>query len=113
MAIDNKPTERTAKPGSLLSQWWTIGAIMRDKRTSGRHAKVAWVIINRYMQARGNGRASLRYIERATGLTRRAVVRACRELVQWNYAARRIGSGTRPSEFSPNWVTGAQSSTTI
>lgn len=96
--------ERKAEPSSLLSQWWTLGAILRDKRTSGRHAKAAWVIIDRFVRSKGNGRASLRYIERATGLGRPAVARACRELMEWGYVDRRVGSGTRPSEYAPNWV---------
>lgn len=108
--------ERKAAPGSLLSQWWTVGRIIRDKRTSGRHVKAAWVIVDRFVKSYGNSRASLRYIERATGLGRAAVVRACRELVQWGYVERRVGSGTRPSEYEPRWATtarGTQIDTTV
>lgn len=107
---------RTAKPGTLLSQWWTLGAIACDKRTTGRHVKVAWVIIDRFMQKHGAGRASLRYIEKATGLDRKAVIRACRELVQMGYVTQHLGSGTRPSEYTPKWATahpsGVQMTTT-
>jgi hypothetical protein len=108
--------ERRAAPGSLLSQWWSLGGIIRDKRTSGRHVKAAWVIIDRFVKSYGNSRASLRYIERATGLGRAAVVRACRELTEWGYVERRVGSGTRPSEYEPRWATtarGAQIDTTV
>ncbi|SDP46819.1 hypothetical protein SAMN05428967_2254 [Phyllobacterium sp. YR620] len=96
---------RTAVPGSLLSQWWTLGDIILDRRTngSGRHVKVAWVIIDRYMQAKGNGRASVRFIEQATGLSKGIIIKACRELVDWGYMTQRIGIGTRPTEYSPNW----------
>lgn len=96
---------RAAKPGTLLSQWWTLGTIVRDKRASGRHVKVAWVIIDRYRQDHGSGRASLRYIEAFTGLNRHAVVQACRELTAWGYVEQRRGGGTRPSEYVPSWVT--------
>ncbi|UPJ53333.1 MarR family transcriptional regulator [Bradyrhizobium sp. 200] len=99
--------QRTAKPGDLLSQWWTLGAIAADKRTTGRHMKAGWVIINSYWQKHGNGRASLRYIQRATGLGRPAVVKACRELAEWGHVARAPGVGTRPSEYVPRWVTSA------
>lgn len=107
---------RTAKPGTLLSQWWTLGTIVRDKRASGRHVKVAWVIIDRYVKKKGNGQASLRYIEKFTGLNRHAVVKACRELTEWGYVTQRLGGGTRPSEYVPSWVTvrgsGAETLTT-
>jgi hypothetical protein len=89
--------QRTAKPGDLLSQWWTLGAIAADKRTTGRHMKAGWVIINSYWQKHGNGRASLRYIERATGLGRPAVVKACRELAEWGHVTRVRGVGSGPS----------------
>ncbi|WP_163269646.1 hypothetical protein [Chelativorans alearense] len=101
MKDDKEP--HTAKPGTLLSQWWTLGAIALDRRTAGRHSKVAWVIIDRYMQAKGNGRASVRYIERATGMSGRIIIKACRELVEWGYVSQRVGIGTRPTEYIPNW----------
>ncbi|SCB33978.1 hypothetical protein GA0061098_1006186 [Bradyrhizobium shewense] len=107
--------QRTAKPGDLLSQWWTLGAIAADRRTSGRHMKAGWVIINSYWQKHGNGRASLRFIERATGMDRKTVIRACRELDEWGHAARATGAGSRPSEYVPRWVTtasGVQAATT-
>lgn len=107
--------QRTAKPGDLLSQWWTLGRIAADRRTTGRHMKAGWVIINSYWQKHGNGRASLRYIQRATGLGRPAAVKACRELDEWGHVTRMPGSGTRPSEYVPRWVTtasGVQMTTT-
>ncbi|WP_338688653.1 hypothetical protein V5279_24385 [Bradyrhizobium sp. 26S5] len=67
--------------------------------------KVAWVIIDRFRKKEGNGRAALRYIERATGLGRPAVIRACRELTEWGFTKRHVGSGTRPSEYEPVWAT--------
>jgi hypothetical protein len=99
--------QRTAKPGDLLSQWWTLGRIAADRRTTGRHVKAGWVIINSYWQKHGNGRASLRFIERATGLGRPAVVRACRELAEWGHVTRVPGVGSRSSEYVPRWVTSA------
>lgn len=102
MADDKQP--RAAGAGTLLSQWWTLGAILADRRTAGRHGKVAWVIIDRYMQKKGNGRASIRYIEKAAGASQHTVIKACRELVEWGYLTQRIGVGTRPTEYSPNWL---------
>lgn len=101
MTNEAKPP-RTAKPGTLLSQWWTLGAIARDKRTAGRHTSVAWVIIDRYMAKHGKGRASLRYIEKATGLSRHTVLKACHELVDRGYFIAEISAG-RSAEYTPNW----------
>jgi len=101
MATD-KP--RTAKPGDLLSQWWTLGAIAADRRTTGRHMKAGWVIINAYWEKYGNGRASLRYIEKATGLDRKAIGKACRELADWGHVTRIPHQGSRPSAYIPRWV---------
>jgi hypothetical protein len=105
--VDDKPKPRTAEPASLLSQWWTMGRIAADRRTTGRHMKAGWVIINSYWQKHGNGRASLSYIQQATGLDRKAAVKACRELDEWGHATRVPGIGTRPSEYVPHWVTSA------
>ncbi|QDB99772.1 hypothetical protein [Mesorhizobium sp. 8] len=101
---DDKKEPRTAKPGTLLSQWWTLGAILTDNRTAGRHAAVAWVIIDRYIQKKGNGRASARYLAQATGMGTRHIVRACRELTEWGYFDQHTGSGTRPTEYTPKWL---------
>jgi hypothetical protein len=101
--LSEAKSARTTSPASLLSQWWTMGAITSDRRTTGRHAKVAWVIIDRYMKAHGNGRASVRYIGTACGLSKSIVMKACRELVEWGYFSQRIGVGTRPTEFTPKW----------
>lgn len=95
---------RTANPGTLLAQWWTLGAVLADRRTTGRHGAVAWVIIDRYMQKYGSGRASLRYIEKAAGISRHTVIKACRELVEWGYFDQHVGIGTRPTEYSPKWL---------
>jgi hypothetical protein len=98
----NDPKQRTAKPASLLSQWWTLGTIATDSRTVGRHFAVAWVIIDRFMQKRGNGRASIRYLEKATGLSQHTIIKACRELVQWGFFTAHISHG-RATEYTPKW----------
>lgn len=105
MLADKKPTEpRTTEPASLLSQWWSLGAIALDRRTKGRHIKVGWVIIERYMRNKGGGRASIRFIQQATGLSGHIVVKACNELVEWGYSSRVVGTGTRPTEYMPSWA---------
>lgn len=95
---------QTTEPASLLSQWWSMGKIALDRRTKGRHIKVGWVIIERFMRAKGGGRASIRFIQTATGLSPRIIVKACNELVEWGHCSRIIGVGTRPTEYMPNWA---------
>lgn len=104
MTVTEAKEPRSAKPGTLLSQWWTLGAIAADRRTKGRHTAVAWVIIDRFMQKKGNGRASIRYLEKATGLSQNTIIKAYRELVEWGYFTQHISPGTRPAEYTPKWL---------
>ena len=105
MSVPAKSVEpRTAKPGEILSQWWTMGTLVCDRRTKGRHLKVAWVVIERFMQKKGGGRASVRFIQQATGLAPRIIMQASTELSEWGYFSRFMGSGTRPTEYVPNWT---------
>jgi hypothetical protein len=63
---------------------------------------VAWVIIDRYMQKHGAGRASTRYLEKATGLSKNTVLKACHEMVERGYFTAHISTG-RTAEYTPNW----------
>ncbi len=101
---DDKPKQpRIAKPGDLLSQWWTLGAIAADRRTTGRHMKAGPTPTGRStaMAAPAShtscklsawtARPSSRHaVSGPSGVTRRAP-----------------GIGTRPSEYVPQWVTSA------
>ena len=104
-SITKTGNQQTTEPASLLSHWWTMGKMALDRRTKGRHLKVGWVIMERFMRAKGGGRASIRFIQQATGLSGRIVVQACNELVEWDYCSRIVGVGTRPTECAPSWAT--------
>jgi hypothetical protein len=108
VAQPGEPTEapRTAKPGTSLSQFWTIGTLTRDPRIQGRHFKVAWSIYNSNYQSRGAGQASLRYIQAATKQSIHTIMRAISELIDWGYLTRlEVGAGETPSSFSAPWTT--------
>jgi hypothetical protein len=92
------------KPGGLLDQYNLLGAIIDASWATRLDHKVARHIIDRYYPKHGNGRASLRYLERATGASRPNVIASVRRLAeQGAIVLVRQGRGTRPSEFSLNF----------
>jgi hypothetical protein len=95
---------KTHRPGGLLDQYNLLGAIIDASWATRLDHKVARHIIDRYYPKHGNGRASLRYLERATGASRPNVIASVRRLAeQGAIVLVRQGQGTRPSEFSLNF----------
>jgi hypothetical protein len=95
---------KTHRPGGLLDQYNLLGAIIDASWATRLDHKVARHIIDRYYPKHGNGRASLRYLERATGAGRPNVIASVRRLAeQGAIVLVRQGQGTRPSEFSLNF----------
>ncbi|MGN7826008.1 hypothetical protein ACTJJ8_04615 [Agrobacterium radiobacter] len=80
-----------------------LGAIIDDERVRLIHIKTARHILKRYYQKHGNARASVSFLQQATGLTRGSVASATEDLVDWGYFTRVMGSGKRPSEYHPNF----------
>ncbi len=80
-----------------------LGAIIDDERVRLIHIKTARHILKRYYQKHGNARASVSFLQQATGLTRGSVASATEDLVAWGYFTRVMGSGKRPSEYHPNF----------
>lgn len=80
-----------------------LGAIIDDGRVRLIHIKTAGHILKRYYQKHGNARASVSFLQQATGLTRGSVASATEDLVAWGYFTRVMGSGKRPSEYHPNF----------
>lgn len=92
------------KPDGLLAKHnLLIRVIETDWATKLDH-KVMAVLVERYMSAHRNSRASLRYLEKATRATRANVIASLRRLagehVIWVI---REGVGTRPTEFGLNF----------
>lgn len=80
-----------------------LGAIIDDERVRLIHIKTARHILKRYYQKHGNARASVSFLQQATGLTRGSIACATEDLVAWGYFTRVMGSGKRPSEYHPNF----------
>ncbi|UPJ69870.1 hypothetical protein [Bradyrhizobium sp. 187] len=91
---------RIEKTGGLLDQWTLLSEIIADKRTRKPHIQIAQIVIDRQKREHGNSQASVRYIERGTGLSKWRISKATAELAEWGYFTRRPGAGTRPSEFT-------------
>ncbi|WP_424981599.1 hypothetical protein [Maritalea sp. S77] len=101
--------ERLAKkPGDVLSQWWTLGVLLRDKRRAASHDAVYWVIINSRDKNTGICRASMRFIEHALNgsiSSRETIKKAVHDLTEWGYVKplprRRRNEATK---FEIPWV---------
>ena len=76
------------------------------------HIKTARHILKRYYQKHGNARASVSFLQQATGLTRGSIASGTEDLVAWGYFTRVMGSGKRPSEYHPNFSVLQSSDTT-
>ena len=74
---------------------------MQANWASGLDKSIAYEIIDNYRRDRGNSRASLRYLEQATGARRPSVIASVRRLVEngpFNVALQ--GGGTRPTAYA-------------
>lgn len=92
------------KPGGLLSQYNLLGAIIDAPWATRLDIKVARHVIDRYYPKHGNGRASLRYLERATGALRPSIIASLRRLADNGAISMvRQGQGTRPTEYALNF----------
>jgi hypothetical protein len=97
---------RMSKPehaGGPVDRIELLGAIIDDERVRLIHIKTARHILKRYYQKHGNARASVSFLQQATGLTRGSIASATEDLVAWGYFTRVMGSGKRPSEYHPNF----------
>jgi hypothetical protein len=94
-------------PGTLLDQWNLMRVAVRDKRLSRGDFAVLIETANNYYRRYGNSRASFTFLAAATGLSRRTVINCLQRLRNCGYLElTRVGSGTRPSEYVPNWSAG-------
>src|SRR5581483_471362 len=90
--------------GSLLAQWKLVEAAVRDRRLSRGDIAVLFRVVDNYYHLYGNSRAAHAYLAAGTGLSRRAVISSTKRLRAFGYLeVARIGSGTRPTEYVPNW----------
>ncbi|MGO7152735.1 hypothetical protein [Rhizobium leguminosarum] len=87
-------------PDSLKYQWRLLGLVLRSKWATGLDKALAYEIIDNYRKAFGNSRASLSYLQKASGADRKAVIASTRRLVENGpFSVIRAGAGTRPTEY--------------
>lgn len=95
------PRDHTDGP---VAQFDLIHAVVMSGQFTALDHRVAATIIKRYYPRYGNARASLRYLEQATGSTRTNIIASRRRLVEGGvFTVLREGKGTRPTEFAINF----------
>jgi hypothetical protein len=86
----------------LLKQYKLLGALIDAPWATRLDHKIGRHVIERYYAKFGNARASLRYLEVATGANRTNIIESLRRITE-NGVIKiiRQGSGTRPTEYGP------------
>jgi hypothetical protein len=69
-------------PDSLKYQWRLVGAVLRSDWATGLDKSIAFEIVDNYRSAFGDSRASLSYLQNATGADRKAVIASTRRIVE-------------------------------
>ncbi|ANG96780.1 hypothetical protein A8A54_10035 [Brucella pseudogrignonensis] len=95
-----KKNEHHGGPVDRL-EW--LGTVIDDDRARAPHIRIAKHIIARYYAKFGNARASVSFLQTATGYTRGTVASATADLESWGYYSRKMGAGTRPTEYYPDF----------
>ena len=100
--------ERFAEPGNVLSQWWTLGRLLKDRRRAASHDAVYWVVLNSRDSRTGICRASMSFIAEALDgaiASRETIKKALHDLAEWGYVKplprRRRNDATK---FEIPWV---------
>lgn len=94
----------TATEPVLLKQYKLLGAVIDAPWATRLDHKIARHIIDRYYSRFGNSRASLRYLEVATGTERNKIIPSLRRIVDNGvFTIIRQGAGTRPTEYGLNF----------
>lgn len=95
----------TAKAGGLLARHILVVELIRSEWSTRLDHKIFAEIVERYMEAHGNARVSLRFLERATKATRPNIIAALRRLLDRQaILIVREGLGTRPTEYGLNFA---------
>ncbi|MBB4580388.1 hypothetical protein GGE45_002718 [Rhizobium aethiopicum] len=85
---------------SLKYQWRLLALVLRSAWATGLDKTLAFEIIDNYRKEFGNSRASLSYLQRASGADRKAVIASTRRLTEYGpFSVNRAGAGTRPTEY--------------
>lgn len=88
----------------LLKQYKLLGAVIDAKWATRLDCRIARHVIDRYWIKYGVARASLRYLEQATGSGRGNIIKSLRRLLEHEViAVVRLGRGTRATEYDLNF----------
>ena len=94
----------------LLKQYKLLGAVIDAPWATRLDHKIARHVIERYFAKFGNSRASLRYLEQATGAERNKIIPSLRRIIENGvFSIIRQGIGTRPTEYDLNFDFGTKS----
>src|ERR1700733_13791913 len=98
------PAQSAVTEPVLLKQYKLLGAVIDAPWATRLDHKITRHVIDRYYAKFGNARASLRYLEKATGATRANIIESIRRVTE-NGVIRviRQGIGTRPTEYDLNF----------
>src|SRR3981081_3402914 len=88
----------------LLKQYKLLGAVIDAPWATSLDHKITRHVIDRYFAKFGNARASLRYLETATGAKRNKIIPSLRRIIgNGAISVIRQGIGTRPTEYDLNF----------
>src|ERR1700687_491500 len=88
----------------LLKQYKLLGAVIDAPWATRLDHKIGRHVIERYFAKFGNARASLRYLEVATGAERNKIIPSLRRIIENGaISVIRQGIGTRPTEYDLNF----------
>lgn len=94
----------TATEPVLLKQYKLLGAVIDAPWATRLDHKIGWHVIDNYYAKFGNARASLRYLQIATGATRTNIIESLRRITDNGvFRIIRQGVGTRPTEYDLNF----------
>jgi hypothetical protein len=100
-AVSPMTSDKKYAPDSLKYQWRLLGSVHRSDWATSLDKSVAFEVIDNYRKAHGNSRASLRYLEKATGATRPSVIASLRRLCENGpFSVALQGGGTRPTAYA-------------
>ncbi|MCP3400245.1 hypothetical protein [Bradyrhizobium sp. CCGB20] len=94
-------SDKKHAPDSLKYQWRLLGSVTRSGWATSLDKSIAFEIIDNYRKERGDSRASLRYLEKATGAARPNVIASVRRLCENGpFSVALQGGGTRPTAYA-------------
>ena len=85
---------------SLKYQWKLYGLVSRSDWATSLDKSVAYETLDRYVKSFGNSRASLRYLQQATGATRPNIISSVRRLTERGpFGVVQKGIGTAATKY--------------